>query len=114
MGVSPDTALQEWVAGWLASEGWRGPEFVYRLYGVLPGAPPEWEIAPIYVGVTRNLKARMRSHSKRWWWAAVRLDLSEVTGHATRAEALAEELAMIRELHPPMNKDGRLAELVKL
>lgn len=85
-----------------------GRHFVYHLCGRLPGVDPEEAIAHVYVGVTSNLRARLRTHARKWWWPVIDLDLGEYIEHPTRAEAEADEAEMIRWLQPAMNRAGRL------
>lgn len=81
--------------------------YVYRLSARIPGVDPEWHMQTVYIGVTSNLRRRMREHSRRWWWAAVDYDLSEFVDYPTRAAANAAELREIDADQPPINRAGR-------
>ncbi len=82
--------------------------FVYHLIGYKPGVSSEEAVEHIYVGVTSNLRSRMKSHSRKWWWTAVVPDLCYFDERPTRKEAEAEERVCIREDQPAMNRAGRL------
>lgn len=83
-------------------------QFVYHLCGLKPGVHPEEDIESIYVGETGNLRARLRAHSRKWWWIAIVPDLCEFDSHSTRKDAEAMERNMIRWYQPAMNRAGRL------
>lgn len=82
--------------------------FTYHLAARLPGVDPEEGVAHVYVGVTSNLRQRLRSHARKWWWQAVDLDLCDFEEHATRQEAERVEADLIRWYQPAMNRAGRL------
>ena len=84
------------------------PQVVYHLVAALPGVDPEQATASVYVGVTADLRSRLRAHSRKWWFATVVPELCEFSEHATRAQAEAAERAMIRWYQPAMNRAGRL------
>lgn len=81
---------------------------VYHLCAELPGVDPAERVAHVYVGVTSNLPSRLAAHSRKWWWPAVALHLSEFLLFNTRAEAEAAERDLIRWYQPAMNRAGRL------
>lgn len=88
----------------------RSGHFVYQLVGRLPGIDPfEGDAAQLYVGVTGNLRARLRAHSRKWWWVVVDYSLCAFDDHSqTRVEAEQLERDMIRMFQPAMNRAGRL------
>ncbi len=82
--------------------------FVYHLCGIKPGYTPEEDIVSIYIGVTSDLRARLRGHARKWWWIAVVPSLCEFTDYAFREEAEMWERIYIRQYQPEMNRAGRL------
>ena len=80
-----------------------GRHFTYMLFGATPGVCPYEAAAPIYVGVTSNLRAQMRAHSKKWWWSCVLRDRVELVEHQTRADAEDWERRMIADENPDLN-----------
>lgn len=80
--------------------------WVYHLCGRIPGVDPEECLADIYVGVTSNLRQRLRSHSKKWWFVAVERDLSEFLEMPTRQAACDLERNLIQFYEPSMNIMG--------
>lgn len=94
-------------AAWIDSLPNSG-HFVYHLCGLKPGVDPEEDTVSIYVGVTSDLRSRMRAHSRKWWWALVVPDLCELLEMPTRPEANALERSMIGWYLPEMNRAGRV------
>lgn len=82
--------------------------FVYTLNARLPGVDPEQDFAHVYVGVTSQLRDRLRSHARKWWWSALDLDLSEFLEFPTRRAAELAERDLIRSYQPAINRAGRL------
>lgn len=78
-----------------------GRHFVYSLYAGTPDEP-----VCVYVGVTSNLRARVRAHAKKWWARTIDLNLSEFEEYPTRSQANAEELRAIRLKRPHANIVG--------
>jgi hypothetical protein len=95
-------------AAWINALDPPHPHVVYHLCGVIPGVDPDEDTASIYVGVTSNLRHRLRAHSRKWWWTAVVPELCEFGPYLTRAEAEDAEKASIRFYQPAMNRAGRL------
>lgn len=93
--------MSTWVDD-LPTEG----HWVYHLCGVLPNVDPREELEDIYVGVTSNLRQRIRSHSRKWWFVAVVRDLSEFIEVPTRQQAEALERDLIRLYEPAINIVG--------
>lgn len=85
-----------------------GPHVVYHLCGVIPGVDPEERLAHIYVGVTNDVRQRMRAHSRKWWWALVVPEHSEFLEYQERKDAEACERDLIRMYQPEVNRAGRL------
>jgi hypothetical protein len=85
-----------------------GEHIVYHLCARLRGVAPEQEVAHVYVGVTSNLPARIRAHSRKWWWPTIDADLSCLEAFPTRADAEAYERQLIHWHQPAMNRAGRL------
>lgn len=82
----------------------KGRHFVYSLYAIRPGVCPVMEeMAPVYVGVTSNLRQRMRAHAKRWWWSSIPADAVEFIEYPTREIADRAEMQTIRDLNPDLN-----------
>jgi prevent-host-death family protein len=71
---------------------------LYRLYNA--------EDRLIYVGVTKDLKARFRQHrADKPWWSEVAM--KDVEWHVDSESALAEERKLIRDELPRYNERGR-------
>lgn len=90
--------------------------YVYRLYAGHPlydpvadedcetfahRYPNEDPMTLVYVGVTSNLRQRMGSHSRKWWWP--RLVSVEFFEYPTRAEANIDERYFIAADRPVLN-----------
>lgn len=73
------------------------PTTVYRMFNS--------DGAVIYVGITNNLRARLRQHAgdKSWYGEVSRI---ESRAFDTRTEALEVEATLIRELTPRYNVAG--------
>lgn len=81
-----------------------GRHFVYSLHAIIPGVCPIMEdSACVYIGVTSNLRARIRSHSRKWWWPRIHPDLVEFIEYPTRAAAERAEAWGIKEHDPDLN-----------
>lgn len=93
---------------WWDSYADAGPHVVYHLCGLIPEVDPEERLAHIYVGVTNDVRQRMRAHSRKWWWPLVVPQWCEFTEHQDRAAAEAHEREMIRWYQPEVNRAGRL------
>lgn len=94
---------------WDPRKPWTIPtewSWVYHLCAPLPGVAPEEEVVHLYIGVTDNLRARMKQHSRKWWWASVDFKLCEWLPFHTRAEANQAERDMILDYEPEMNRHG--------
>lgn len=82
----------------------KGRHFVYYLHAAVPGVCPyAGSSVTVYVGVTSNLRARMRAHSKRWWWQCVLRDLVEFEECQSREHAEFEERRGIHFDNPDLN-----------
>lgn len=75
----------------------RGRHFAYHLGHELN----EDEMVSIYIGVTSNLRARMRDHGRKWWWPMV--NCVEFVEQPSRAEAERWEREMIAFYNPDLN-----------
>lgn len=94
----------EWEPEELATLPGLGRHFVYYLHAIIPGVCPIMQdSACVYIGVTSNLRARMRSHSQKWWWLRIHPDLVEFDEHPTRAEAEVSEARAIAMWNPDLN-----------
>lgn len=85
-----------------------GRHFVYFLCARKAGHDPAEAIVYVYVGVTSDLRSRMRAHSRRWWWPGIDHDLTAFVEFPTRAEANTAERDAIELHQPEMNRAGRL------
>lgn len=81
--------------------------FVYWLATVPPGQTVE-TCELVYIGVTSSLRARLRAHSRKWWWPTIDPTLLYLEQHATRREANIAEAEQIHWFQPAMNRAGRL------
>lgn len=81
--------------------------FVYWLAAVPPGASVE-SCVLVYVGVTSSLRARLRAHSRKWWWPVIDPELAYFEQHESRAAANAAESRDIHLYQPAMNRAGRM------
>jgi excinuclease UvrABC nuclease subunit len=67
---------------------------VYRLYDA--------ERNLLYVGITRNIRARFQHHTNNQpWWPSVAHVETDAVG--SRDEAISKELELINSLHPMYN-----------
>lgn len=80
-----------------------GRHFTYMLVAPIPGMCPYEEVATVYVGVTSNLRARMRSHSRKWWWQCVLRDGCEFAEWPSREMAERMERRSIHFQNPDLN-----------
>lgn len=97
----------EFTSAWLATLPNQG-HWTYALFARVPGVDPEEKVQPVYVGVTDDLRSRLRAHSRKWWWRALDLELSELLSYPTRDAAERAERESIRSWQPAMNRSGRL------
>lgn len=95
---------REWEPEEFASLPGPGRHFVYYLHAILPGVCPIMQdSACVYIGVTSNLRARMRNHSQKWWWRSIHPDLVEFDEQPSRAVAEIEEARAIATYNPDLN-----------
>ena len=80
-----------------------GRHFTYMLFAPIPGVCPYEELATVYVGVTSNLRARMRSHSRKWWWDSILRDCCEFAEWPSREMAERMERRSIQFSNPDLN-----------
>lgn len=97
-------------AAWIRELPGPGRHFVYWLATIPPGRDAE-RAELIYVGVTSDLRSRMRSHSRKWWWPVIDLGLLALEEHPSRQEANEAESRDIHLYQPAMNRAGRLLVL---
>lgn len=88
-----------------------GRHFVYTLRARKPGVDLD-DIDDhycVYIGVTSNLRQRLRTHSRKWWAAAVDPAVCDFEDFPSREYAEYIESRAIRFNCPEMNRAGRLA-----
>lgn len=81
-----------------------GRHFVYHLCAPDPSDPEA--VVHLYVGVTSNLRQRLRQHSRKAWWPLVDLDSSEFIEHPDRESADEDEVLLIGWYQPVVNRRG--------
>lgn len=84
----------------------QGITFLYQLYDTEYGSAHP----PAYIGITSNLKRRLKQHEDEWpshQWNSIRHSRTTSIKFITRKEAEREESRLIRTLNPKYNTKGR-------
>jgi predicted GIY-YIG superfamily endonuclease len=84
----------------------QGITFLYQLYDTDYGSGKP----PAYIGITDNLRRRLKQHEEEWpthEWRSIRSERTTSTKFLTRREAEREEQRLIRLHQPKYNVRGR-------
>lgn len=97
LGVTPELIRGIIESAASPFDRYRGPTryFLYWLHGANDRL--------LYVGITRNLRGRMRAHGRAWGDVIERIEYEEYPDHRS---VLAAEAAEIAEKCPPFNAAG--------
>lgn len=88
---------------WWHRLGRKGDHVVYVLWALSGQVRGH---ADVDAGASLVVGARLRAHSRKWWWPLVSYQLASILWRSSRAEAEALEARLIHEYRPSINRAG--------